>query len=196
MSRFACTLGFGLVLAVGLGFLVGPYAMGADDDEKAIKEAQKDLLDLARTLESGKEDAAKLQAIKKKYEDLAPIMHAYKPSPKGGIGVGPKGAGDGIELKLQNMGKRKLSPVNAGKEKADLLKMAYLNLAIAHVTEQYPPPKKPGKSVKEWKQYLDDMKKASKELAGAAKAADPMKLQAAATNMNNACNNCHSDFRD
>src|SRR3954468_8119900 len=93
MSRFACTLGFGLVLAEGLGFLVGPYASGADDDEKAIKEAQKDLLDLAKTLEGGKEDAAKIQQMKKKYEDLAPIMHAYKPSPKGGIGVGPKGAG-------------------------------------------------------------------------------------------------------
>jgi cytochrome c556 len=40
------------------------------------------------------------------------------------------------------------------------------------------------------------MAKGSKELIEAVKSDDPKKVKAAANNINGACNNCHSDFRD
>src|SRR5262245_57088819 len=137
MSRFARVLGFGSVLLLGLVFLAGGYATGADDDDKkAIKEAQKDILDLVKAIEGGSKDVpAKVKAIKKKFEDLGPIMHAYKPSTKGGIGfeAGAKGAGDGLESKLLGMAKRNLSADALAKEKAALIKLAYVNMAIAEI---------------------------------------------------------------
>lgn len=198
MTRFARTLGFGSLLTLAVVLLAGQGTVRAyEDDKEAIKQAQKDLIELAKAIEDGKDGKALAAAMKKKYEDLAPIMHAYKPSPKGGIGVGKKAAGDGIELKIINLGKRALSAANLGKEKDDIVKMAYINAAIAEVTYLYGPAKpKGGKGPKDWKQHTDDQLKASLELAKAVKAGEAAKIKTAANNLNNACNNCHTDFRD
>lgn len=197
MIRFARALGFAALLTLGLVLATGQNpARAFADDKEAIKEAQKELVDLAKAIADGKDGKDLAAAMKKKYEDLGPIMHIYKPSPKGGIGIGKKAAGDGMELKIINLGKR-ISAADAAKEKDDIIKIGHLNVAIAEVTALYAPAKpKGGKGAKDWKQHCEDQKKASLDLVAAAKAGTAAKIKAAANNLNNACNNCHSDFRD
>src|SRR5207247_565025 len=104
-------------------------------------------------------DEAKLKAIRKKFEDLDPLMQVYKPREKKGLGVGPKAKGDGIELLIQNYAKPKPATVSAAvleKRGPDFIKAANVNLTMHEITKLYPP-KKPvcGKGIKEWNQYND-----------------------------------------
>jgi hypothetical protein len=190
-------LTFAPALMLALGLLAGRPVVRADDDEetKAIKEAQKDTLELSKAIEGGKDGKDIVARMKKKYDDLNTIMQAYKPSTKKGIGVGPKGAGDGIEAKLISLSKR-ANAATISKQKADLIKMGYINLAIAEVTKLYPPKPKGGKGNKEWQEHTAAMKKASQEFIEAVKSGDAKKVKEAANNVNSSCNNCHSDFRD
>ncbi|MFO0927540.1 MAG: cytochrome c [Gemmataceae bacterium] len=194
MTRYARALGFVALLTLGLVLATGQNSARAyEDDKETIKAAQKDLVDLAKAIDDGKDGKEQAAAIRKKYEDLAPIMHIYKPSTKGGIGIGTKGAGDGMELKIINLGKR----APAAKDKDDIVKIGQLNIAIGEVTKLYAPAKpKGGKGAKDWTQHCEDQIKASKDLIAAAKSGAAAKVKAAANNLNNACNNCHSDFRD
>jgi cytochrome c556 len=194
MSKLSRAVAFGSVLLLAAALVVGD-ARAADED---TKKAQADILDLAKKLADGKDVEKETPAIRKKYEDLNTLMHAYKPSEKGGIGtgLGPK-KGDGIELKIIALGKRPLPAATLKKEADALVKLGYINAALADITTHYAPAKpKAGKGAKEWKQYTKDMKEASLELVKAAQASDVKKVQTAANNLNNSCNNCHSDFRD
>jgi hypothetical protein len=194
MNRLARGLAAGTVLALAILVVAGVQVALADDDPKA---AQKDVLDLAKASMEGKKiDKARLEAIKKKYEDLETIMHAYKPREKGGIGIGPPSKSDGIEIKLNNLGKKALSKMQLDKEADDLVKAAHVNVAIAEIAKLYVPKAKGGKGPKEWNEYLDQMKKSSMEFAKAVKSGDPKAVQKAANNVNASCTNCHSDFRD
>jgi cytochrome c556 len=198
MNRFARATALGATLALMVAMVTGPQNALAFDDAKEVKKAQQDILDLAKKIADGKDVSKEAAEVKKKYEELNTVMHAYKPSPKGGIGTGldPK-AGDGIEIKVINLGKRALTSAALAKEKGALVKVAYINAAIADITHAYAPTKpKGGKGAKEWKQFCDDMKKASLDLAKAVEAGDTAKIKTAANNLNNSCNNCHSDFRD
>jgi len=193
----------GLALVVAVLVLGGNINAFDDDDDKEIKAAKKDVLDLAKKIEDGGKPAdvaAEAGKIKKKYEELNTVMHGYKPPTKGGIGFGKgKGAGDGIELKIIDLGKRKLAAAALAKQKDDLVKMGYINLAMAEIAAHYSPAKpKGGKGAKEWKQYLDDMKKSSMALIKEVKAAKPdaEKIKAAANDLGTSCKSCHSDFRD
>jgi hypothetical protein len=169
---------------------------GADEDE--AKAARKDILDVAKALEGGKGVVGKVAAIRKKYEDLEHLMKAYKPREKGGLGIGPPGAGDGIEYKIYNLGKRKLSAAALAKEKNDLIKMAYLNLAMIEIARPFAP-KVPnplnGRGAKEWRQRLDSMKEASRALLDAVKKNDPEALKGAAARIQTSCLKCHDDVR-
>ncbi len=195
MKNLTRVMAFALMLLL-VAVLVNSSARAAEDEE--VKKAQAEILALAKKLSEGKDVAQEAQAIRKKYDDLNTIMHAYKPSPKGGIGTGlePK-AGDGIEIKLINLGKRALPAATLAKEKDALLKSAYVNLAIGEITMHYAPEKpRGGKGAKEWKQFTEDMNKGTKELIQALKDANPANVKKAALDVNNACQNCHSDFRD
>jgi cytochrome c556 len=151
---------------------------------------------VAKSAEGGKIDAAKAKAIHKKYEELNHVMYIFKPRPKG-LGVGPKGKADGIELKIITLGKRPLSEDAFKAQRGELLRMAYIVRAVAEVTQHYAPAKpKGGKGAKEWKQFTDEMQKASGELIEAIKKGDPAAVKTAASNVTSSCNNCHSDFRD
>jgi cytochrome c556 len=189
-------LGLALVLAASLT----TAATAADDDDKEIKEAQKDILDLTKTVEGGKKNAAavngKVAAIKKKYEELAPLMHIYKPKDKGGLGFGP-GPKNGLEMKIRDMSKRALAPAKLKEETAELLRMAYVNIAMAEITKQYfTKPKTGSKGKKDWDKHLADMKKTSLELIDAIKAKDPKMIKKVAADLDSSCDSCHKDFRD
>jgi hypothetical protein len=185
-----------------MGLMTQVATSRADDEEdKAIKEAQKDTLELAKAIESGKDKETKEIAarMKKKYEELNTIMQAFKPTTKKGLGtgIGAKGPGDGIESKIISLGKFTPTAAALGKDKAALIKMAYVNLAIAEVTKLYSPSKpKGGKGPKDWQQHASDMTKSAKELIEAVKSGNGKKVKEVANNLNNACNNCHTDFRD
>lgn len=183
MQRIACALGLAGVLLL-LSRPVGAFG--------EIEDAQKAILDIAKDLEAGKDVKAKVDAIRKKVE-LEHIMQAYKPKAKKGIGVGEMG--EGIEVKLNNMGRRNVPAGVVTKEKDELIKMAYVNLAISRLSKEYPG-KKGSKGPKDWNAHLDNMDKATMEFIKAVKAGDAGKLKGIATNINASCNDCHSEFRD
>ncbi len=192
-------LASGALLALGIFLLSGNAATSADDDaKKTIKAAQKDIVDLAKDVESGKIDPKRAAAIRKKYEDLQDVMTVFKPRGKVGLGVGPVAEFDGIEIKLRNLRRGALSKAALDKESADLIKMAYVNLAAAEIVEHYAPAKKnkEGKSAKEWKQHTADWKKASKEFVDAVKKKNPAAVKKAAGSIDEACVSCHNDFKE
>lgn len=197
MNRYARKLTCLSALLLGVGLLTTAARAYDAAEDMAIKGAQTAIVDLAKDLQEGKAAGGKPAAIRAKYEDLGPLMHVYKPRMKKGLGVGKKGPGDGIENKLISLSKRAPSAAALKGDKAALLKMAYANLAVADVTDLYAPAKpKAGKGAKEWKTYTADMKKGTLELIKALNAGEPAMVKAAALNITNACNNCHTDFRD
>ncbi len=195
MNRFVRTWTLGSALIVALGLLAaGTPSMADDDEDKAIKAAQADILDLAKQIEEGKDVKAAAATISKKYEDLNTIMYAFKPKAKKGIGFGPKG--EGIEQKIQSMGKRAIASAMLEKQKAELIKMGYINAAIAELTLQRMIKPKGGKGQKEWTEHTTEMKKASLELIEAIKGGDSAKVKTASLKLEGSCTNCHGDFRD
>jgi hypothetical protein len=166
-----------------------------DEDRKRIQAAQKDLLDLAKAIEAGQADPKKIAAFPKKYPDLDDLMIGLKPRDKGGIGVGPKGPTDGIELKLNELGKRALSKKQLDKEAKDLLRIGYISLAFAKVTHEYAPGPKDAAASKArlWRDFTEEWSKASQGLIDSVKAKDPDAVRRAAQKLNEACNNCHFD---
>jgi cytochrome c556 len=200
MFRYARTTALGLALVAAIGLLtVGSAISAADDDDevKMTKAAAKDLADLAKQIEAGKDAKDLATKLDKKYEDLKPLMDAaFKPRYKHGIGVGPSGKGDGIEAKIQSMSKRAIAAATLEKQKEALVQMGYINLAIAEVTMLRKVKAKGGKGPKEWKEHTAEMQKASKELIDAVKSGNSAKVKAAAFKLEGSCTNCHSDFRD
>lgn len=188
--------------------VVAVFAIGAhgdkdkdkkEDEDKEVKEAQKMVLDLCKDVAGGKvaekDLAATAGKIRKKFEELNTVMHIYKPGAKGGIGYGK--AGQGIELKLIDMGKRAPAAGVIAKEKDDLIRLANINLAMSYITYHYAPTKVvKGKGPKEWKQYTDDMKKASLDLRKAIQGGKGADIKKVSNDLVNSCNNCHGDFRD
>jgi cytochrome c556 len=193
-------LALGIWLMSGAG--AGAWALADDDDDKLIKEAQKDVLELVKAVEDGKKiDEAKVKAIRKKYEELNPVMQIYKPSTRKGLGVfSPKGPNDGIEAKLNKMASAR-GTMNAAaikKMEKELLKAASVNLAMHEVAKLYAPTKSvEGKTAKDWHKHNDDVRQATLEMIKVVRAKEPngAALKKAIEDINNACNNCHSDFR-
>jgi hypothetical protein len=191
----------GVLLAAAVAVLSGP-ALGADDDDpKATKKAGQEVLKLVGGLDKpGVEDQAKAIA---KANEIERVMRQFKTRKDGGMGVGangPKilGMPDGYELAIIAMAKKSPSAADLKANQEDLLKMAQVSQAIAEINYNYkvPKPKKPGVVPANYKQWNDEMKASSKELADAIKASDPKKVEAAATKLTAACNNCHTGFRD
>ncbi len=156
----------------------------------------EDVLDLAKAIEGGKDVKGKVAAIRKKFDDLEGVMRAYKPRAKGGLGYG-SAATEGIDKKLSDLVKEPLTAGRLAKEKADLLKLGYQNLALGKLAHAYTPPKPVrGKAPRLWTGYADAMEKATKDLIDAVKKGDAPGLKKAAGSISKACNDCHTDFRD
>jgi hypothetical protein len=176
----------------GLGLLAAMTLSVHAFDDKA--EAQKAIAEIASDLEAEKDVKEKVAALKKKIEELEPIMHSYKPKKAKGIGVGADGTG--IEAKIRALSKSGITKDALAKEKADLLKMAYVNLAISHIAATHAPAKpKGGKGAKEWNAANDDMKKATMDLIKAVKGDEAGAIKKIATALDASCNKCHEDFR-
>lgn len=181
-----------MVLAMGVVVLTLSSTYSADDDEKkATREAQQDILNLADGLDKGG-NKAQAEAIHKKYDELKPVMNIFKPRDKGGIGVGPKVKGDGIELRIKAWGKRPPSPTDLKKLASDIERASRVTRAVADVTDLYVPKKNPDK----WKKYTQDMRSAAEEWARAAQSGNPQAFKKASNNLDSSCTDCHGEFRD
>jgi cytochrome c556 len=185
-----------MVLAAGIVVLAISSTFSACDEEeqKATKEAQQDILKLVDAKDKGNGDAkAQVEAIHKKYDELKPVMNIFKPRDKGGIGVGPKGKGDGIELRIKAWGsKRPPSPTDLKRMANEIERAAKIALAVADVADLYVPKKDPDK----WKKYNQDMREGAEEWAKAARSGDPAQFKKASNKLDASCTDCHGDFRD
>jgi cytochrome c556 len=193
MNRRACVTFTGALLILGIGSLA---VYSADDDDKAaIKAARTDVLKMVDAMNSGKDVKGDAAAIRKKNEELGTVMKAaFKPRSKGGIGLGPKGTSDGIELQIGKIAnpKNKFTAAQLNDLKADLLRGAQVSKAVADITDLYVPKKMPDA----WKKHNANMKKGADDLIAAVNSGDPMKVKKAATTLNASCTDCHSDFRN
>jgi hypothetical protein len=205
MQKYARGLSVAAVLlALGAFFLA--TAHGRDDDEKAkakkTEAAQEAVLKLIGDIGGKDADVQKAAAEIAAKHDIESVMNQFKPREKGGLGVGAKAGAilpDAIELKLIALGnpKKMIPKADLNSQKADLQKMAETSLAIAEITPHYAPKKdEPGKAIKDWLKFSEDMKKQSKDLVGAVKSGDPKMVQKASLTLNSSCNACHTMFRD
>ncbi len=182
---------------LGLGFW-SMTALSADDDEK--KAAQEAVLKLVESMNGGGNVQGQLDAIKKKFDELEPLMWVYKPRKKGGIGMGKNGEDD-IELTLGKIGnpraKAKLNAQKLAQIKADLIKTGELSKAIAQIAEQDKYVQQYGKkNVAKWKDYTKEMKKGADDLIKATKTGNVTQVTKAAQILSESCTSCHSDFRE
>jgi hypothetical protein len=183
------------VLALGLLFLTAGHA--ADDDAAKVE------IDKLAAL-AGKDPAAlhkKAEEYAKTLDSLEDVMNTMKKRSAGGWGVGPKPPAprmdDGIEARIQNLGRRSPKADQLKKEETDLVQMANRVTAIGEIALAKTPKKKEGdKDPKDWKEYCEEMIKQSQALAKAFKAADPMAVKETANKLNASCTNCHGKFRD
>src|SRR5262249_14424233 len=146
MSRQAPGMTLCTMLALGIWLVAATSVRAYDeDDDKQIKAAQKDVLELVQTLEKGgKIDEARVKAIKKKYEELNHIMQIYKPSTRKGLSVfKPKGPNDGIEVKLGKLASARspMKPDVIKKMEAELIKAGHGKRAMSPLTKEYAPAK-------------------------------------------------------
>jgi hypothetical protein len=188
-------------LSLAIGFMAAGNG-GAADDKADLRDTIQKIADALEKKDS--EQAKKLAEEVAKSHDLEDVMNLMgKRDPAGKakrFGVGKKPGAitpDGIEAKIQNMGKKPLSQPQIDKEAADLAEMAYRVAAIAEVAHAKPPEKdEPKKKKKDWLQWSGDMQKKALALAEAAKAKKPTDIKNAMTTLNSTCNECHGVFRD
>ena len=189
-------------LAAGAALTLALAAVGTARDKEDDAKAQKEVLEVAKAAEKGKGDkdlATMAKDIKeKKNLELDSLMKVYKNKNKGGVGFGEKPAADsGIESKIQALQRTERGPSAATlkKEGKDIIKLAYLNIAMAEIAKPHFNKPMEGKNKKDWDKWLDDQKKAAKDLIEAVKKEDGKAVAKAAKEMQNACTECHSVFR-
>ncbi len=181
-------------LTLGLWMLSTNAGGAADDDYKAAQDAVGKVAELlAKKDEAGAKKEA--DAVRAKYE-LDAIMSVFKLRSKKGVGVGPTPKAispDGIEALFQNMEKK--GPPQ--KDAAHVERSAYISAAVAMIAmEKCPVQKKEkDKDPKEWKQWCEDMRKGSLDLAAALKAYKPADIKSTVKRLNESCINCHGPFR-
>jgi hypothetical protein len=189
------------VLSLAIGFLVVASSGAADDKADLRSIVQR----IADAIEKKDMDQAKQLAQQvAKGNDLEDVMHLMnKRDPAGKakvFGVGKKPGAispDGIEAKVQNLGKKAKPQPEINKESPALVEMAYRIAAIAEVAHAKPPEKdEPKKKKSDWTEWSSDMKKTAIEMADAAKAKKPTDIKNAAAKLNTTCNTCHAAFRD
>lgn len=187
-----------VTLLVGICLLAVAGSGSAAVDKKKIAAELDKIADL---LEKGKQEEAKKAAVafaKDKDFDLAEVMAIFKLRTKGGVGVGAKTGEikpDGVEAMFISLEKAQKKTVETYTN--ELGHAAYLSAAVALVIADKCPVQKKmkDKDPKEWKQWSEDMSKASLDLAAAAKDKNLAKVKDAAKKVNNSCVSCHGPFR-
>jgi hypothetical protein len=193
-KRVAPMIGFGL-----LALSVSVFVSGQNSGQARTalqKGASADVLKLAAAIKAGDKDAVKTQATALAKLDMDEVMDVFKPRSKGGIGVGKdkgKIIPDGIELKLQTMGRDAPSAAVLTKEGDALEEMAYVIAAVAEVAAIKGAPG--GKQKDNWATWSKEMKEASSGLTKAVKSKGGAEVKSISTKINNNCAACHAVFK-
>jgi hypothetical protein len=188
-----------MAIIIAAGGWLRVNARHDDDEDEDSKKATETLRKVAKAFGGGKEaDKADVETLTKL--DLGESMHKFKPRDKGGFGIGDKPGAispDGIQSKVEALGKRKLTAAAVTKEADAIAQMALEVAAISVAATAHAPKKKePGKDPKDWKQWTVEMKDSAVELNKAAKAKSADDIKKAATKLQGSCNSCHGAFRD
>lgn len=184
-------------LVAAWAFMAGPGSAG--DDEKA---QHKQVLKIAAAFKASKDDGMKeAAAMSKKLDSLEAVMHAFKTRKKGGFGVGDTPGAitpDGIELYINMLQRDGITPTALEKNGKAVEDLAYATAAVAEVTKHFNNKDfgKGKKTKKDWQEFSDKMRDGSLKLAAAAKSKGAAEVKAAAKVVNDACNACHSIFRE
>jgi hypothetical protein len=191
------------IAAVALSFALAvccvPGGNRADETvDREVKEAKKEIVELSKLVEKGKDISTRAAALGKKVDDVESIMWCFKAKAKGGIGAGKTSADQNIEVKIIRLSMRPLTGEQLANEKADLIRIATISAAVAEVTTHYAPDRRVqhGAARKEWLKRTSEMKKFSLELLAAVKAGEPRKVKQAAAKLNDSCYPCHFVGRD
>jgi hypothetical protein len=138
-------------------------------------------------------------------KDPDDIMWAMRRMAKGGDGLDPdlqsnlrlKGALNGVEEKIRELAKKKLTDDKMKKEAEELSLMAYKVAVIGQLSEDWTPKvKNRGKKNQEnWATYSSEMRKLALDLAMVAKKGDAKKVFEAAEKLNTNCSACHAIFK-
>jgi len=190
--------------AAGVALALALLAGGAAADEKELRAALDKLAETAakKPDDLPKEGAALAQAQKIDYDSFKEVMAFLgardKDSPGWGVSKPATPKPDSIEYKLREMVKDKppMTQARLEKEAPALVELARRTAAVGAVGLASFPKKKAG--AKEWRDYSEDMIKASLELAKAAGGDKPdlKAVKAAAVSLNSACSNCHAKFTE
>ncbi|MFO0965866.1 MAG: cytochrome c [Gemmataceae bacterium] len=197
MGMRAWLVGGTLAALAALAFLAGPSRAG--DDEKA---QQKKILEFAAAIKTDKDAGLKKAAdMGKKVDSIEGIMHGFKPRKRGGFGVGDTPGAitpDGIELYINGLARDGITATALGKQAKAIEDLSYISAAVAEVTHSFNNKDfgKKGKTKKEWQELAERMRDGSLKLAAAAKAKGAAEIKTAAKLVNDACNACHSKFRE
>jgi hypothetical protein len=179
----------GLMFGVALALAV--LSAGRSQD---VRGPGKEVLELARQSEAGQDVRTRAAALRKRFRNVGAVMRLYNARSQGGIGFGPRAVG--IEYTLVNLGEKGLSAARLKKEAGELARVAHINLVQAEIIRGFSP-EKPflGRGKKEWERDVAALKAASRRLLKAVKSGDPKAVQAAAVQINNACDSCHDAKR-
>jgi hypothetical protein len=131
-------------------------------------------------------------------DDIADLMHLYKPRNKGGIGWGPKPqpnpAADGLERGVLNFAKQ-IAP-NDLRETARNEEAAYSIAAMAELTAAAAPAFNGKPNIaKDWVAKAERVRGAAFDLAKASAAANANGMRNAAANTIEACVSCHAKYK-
>jgi hypothetical protein len=172
--------------ALGLIYAAGPGTAG--EDSKEIRDA---VLKIAAKIKAGDMAGAKSMAAAAKKYDLEDVMSLFKPKKKGGLGWPGCKPTDGIELKIREVARD--GDPGAAKHAAMYEYIGNVTAAIGLIAETNPQGKDSGKKLrKNWLEWAGDVQKGGQKLT---KTSAPADAKATITKINNACNACHSDFR-
>jgi hypothetical protein len=174
----------GLVLGAASVLALSAMAPAQDERDPAVKAARKDIL--AKAAPRGGKPAL---------EDLMKVLALQR---RGGLGFG-KGLDpeSGIEKKIIELQRNARGPSKQTleKESKDLIDLANRTLAMAELTRPYFVKPMEGKGKKDWDRWLDEQKKASRDLLAAVRKEDGKAVSKAAKELLATCTDCHAHFR-
>jgi cytochrome c556 len=189
-----------VAVSLGVVFLSGGQAADEKDLRAAMNKLVKTAAEKPDDLPKAAADLATAHKIDNESVKQVMDLLGRRDGDPPGWGVGPAGTikPDGIEPKLRDLIKQKsISKAQLEKEGDALLELANRTAAVAAVGQVAAPKKDlPGKTIKDWKEYSEDMGKFSRDLAKAVKARNPEAVKDAAGKLNGSCSSCHSKFRD
>jgi hypothetical protein len=133
--------------------------------------------------------------------ELDDVEILMKPRPRGGLGAGASAVlpanRDGIEMRLLLLSRKVPTAAEMNADAEHLVRLATVTAAMATLLDAYVPLKQIGnQDPRDWRKWTGEMRVASEELQGAARAKDAMGARAAAQRLRASCAECHSVFRD